>query len=206
MYSEFLGSGLNARTQRRRGAEGGMEMKLKTYVFSNTAGSGVPALPWGRTELRRSQTAATWATERRGGNENMRVTHDMRVNSRVEAVKIGAVQETPWPFGLAGQRERSFLVLASFQLSHRSLGTCSFAKASPEPKNPRSERPRYFLKRSRHNLALRGLKSPLSTRLSRLVTRLNPLKQSQVVDFPDIEENNGAEGMKISATVEATWP
>ena len=110
-------------------------------------------------------------------------------NIRMKVVKIGAVQEIPQPFGLAGGSERPFLVLASFQLSYRSLRTCSFAEASPKPKNPRSEWPRYFLKRSSHKSGLRGLKNPLSTRISRLVTRINPLKQSQVVDFPDIEEN-----------------
>src|SRR5580700_11366534 len=47
-----------------------------------------------------------------------------------------------------GIRERSFWVFASFRLSHRPLRACSFAKASPKPKNPRSEWPHYFLKRS----------------------------------------------------------
>jgi D-threo-aldose 1-dehydrogenase len=52
-----------------------------------------------------------------------------------------------WPNGI---EKRSFWVLASFRLSHR-LGACSFAKASPIPKNPRSKRLQYFLKRSNHD-------------------------------------------------------
>ena len=47
-----------------------------------------------------------------------------------------------------GIRERSFWVVASFRLSHRPLRACSLTKASPKPKNPRSERPHYFLRRS----------------------------------------------------------
>ena len=121
--------------------------------------------------------------------------HDAGVgeNIRVEVAKIGAVQEMPQPFGLARGWERSFLVLASFRLSHRSLPpTCSFAKASPKPKNPRSEWPRHFLKRSSQKLAICGLKNPLSTRINRFETRLNPLKATQVVDFPDIEGKQSA--------------
>ena len=55
--------------------------------------------------------------------------------------------------------ERSFWILASafakatadrsFRLSHRVFQTCSFAEASPEPKNPRSEWLQLFFKRSR---------------------------------------------------------
>ena len=44
--------------------------------------------------------------------------------------------------------ERSFWVWASFRLSYRVVQTCAFAKASPKPKNPRSEWLHYFLKRS----------------------------------------------------------
>src|SRR5262245_49707676 len=43
-----------------------------------------------------------------------------------------------------------FFVLASFRLSHRPLRACSFAKASPEPKSPRSEQPHYFLNALAH--------------------------------------------------------
>ena len=55
------------------------------------------------------------------------------------------------------KKERSFWVLASFRLRHRPPRACSADKASPEPKNPRSERPHYFLKRSR---AMRGIRPP----------------------------------------------
>src|SRR5436190_744539 len=44
------------------------------------------------------------------------------------------------------RRDRFFSFLASFRLSHRPLRACSIAKASPEPKNPRFQRPHYFLK------------------------------------------------------------
>ena len=49
---------------------------------------------------------------------------------------------------VAVRQERFFWILASFRLSYRPLRACSFAKASPKPKNPRSDRPHYFLKRS----------------------------------------------------------
>ena len=52
------------------------------------------------------------------------------------------------PFDLK-RAERSFSALASFRLSHRVFQTCSFAKASPKPKNPRSEWLRHILKRSK---------------------------------------------------------
>ena len=45
-----------------------------------------------------------------------------------------------------------------------------------------------------HKLAIRGLKNPVFTRISRLITRINPLKGTQVVDFPHIEENNARVG------------
>ena len=41
-----------------------------------------------------------------------------------------------------------------------------------------------------HKLAIRGLKNPLSTRISGLATRINPLKAMQVVDFPHLVKNN----------------
>jgi hypothetical protein len=44
--------------------------------------------------------------------------------------------------------KRSFWVWASFRLSHRPLMACSFAEASPIPKNPRSAWLQYFFKRS----------------------------------------------------------
>ena len=40
-------------------------------------------------------------------------------------------------------------------------------------------------------LVIRGLKSPVSTRIRRVETRIKPLKATQVVDFPHIEENKG---------------
>jgi hypothetical protein len=42
--------------------------------------------------------------------------------------------------------ERSFWFLASFWLSYRVLQTCSFAKALPKTKNPRSELATVFFK------------------------------------------------------------
>ena len=60
-----------------------------------------------------------------------------------------------------------------------------------------------------HKLAIRGLKNPVLTRISRLVTRLNPLKPSQVPDFPDIESKQSAGGVsnfmnsRISPTARA---
>ena len=45
-----------------------------------------------------------------------------------------------------------------------------------------------------HELAIGGLKNPVSTRISAPATRLNPLKAMQVVDFPHIEENNARAG------------
>src|ERR1700679_3930298 len=47
-----------------------------------------------------------------------------------------------------GKRGRSFGVLASFRLSYRVIQTCSFAKASPKLKNPRSAWLQFFFKRS----------------------------------------------------------
>jgi hypothetical protein len=41
--------------------------------------------------------------------------------------------------------KRSFWDLASFRLSHRVFQTCSVAKASPNPKNPRSKMATVFL-------------------------------------------------------------
>jgi hypothetical protein len=46
-------------------------------------------------------------------------------------------------------KKRSFGVLASFRLSYRVFQTCAFAKASPEPQNPRSAWLQFFFKRSR---------------------------------------------------------
>ncbi len=122
-----------------------------------------------------------------GKPENNRVTQNNRVNRRVKVVKIGAVQEIPQPFGQARGRKRSFLVLVSFQLSHRALRTCSFAKVSPKPKNPRSERPRYFLKCSSQQIGHSRVETWVAT-------RIYPLKAMQVVDFPDIEHAQSKEG------------
>ncbi|HEY4415396.1 MAG TPA: hypothetical protein VGO57_06865, partial [Verrucomicrobiae bacterium] len=58
-----------------------------------------------------------------------------------------AVQEILWPVG----KKRTAAVFLGFGVvsaPSQDLQTCSFAKASPKPKNPRSERPQYFLNRS----------------------------------------------------------
>jgi hypothetical protein len=75
---------------------------------------------------------------------------EVRVLHHVMMKLFRAFQEILWPFGLIEEAKRSFWVLASFWLSYRPLRACSFAKASPKPKNPRSDRPHYFLKRSGH--------------------------------------------------------
>ncbi|MDB6065922.1 MAG: hypothetical protein JWR26_2130, partial [Pedosphaera sp.] len=113
-----------------------------------------------------------------GGNEVLAHGHQGKFNHRprvryreredrrerggvsTQRASARAVQDIVWPFGGKGKRKRSFWVLASFRLSHRPLRACSFAKASPKPKNPRSDRPNYVLKRSigtlGHVKALKG--------------------------------------------------
>jgi hypothetical protein len=56
---------------------------------------------------------------------------------------IRAISETPKPF-----EERSFRIVASFQISRGVSQTHFFAEASPKFKNPRSKCLRRFLKRS----------------------------------------------------------
>jgi hypothetical protein len=63
-------------------------------------------------------------------------------------MRIRAVQEILWSFG----KKRGAAVFLGFGVvSAQSQGfqTYSFAEASPKPKNARSERPQYFLNRSK---------------------------------------------------------
>lgn len=54
-----------------------------------------------------------------------------------------------------------------------------------------------------HELAIRGLKNPVSTRISLPETRINPLKAMQVVDIPHLAKNNAYGRWGINGTAAA---
>ena len=100
MYSEILGLSFNAETQtglttktRRRGEERGPQIlkMLKTYIFSYTAGSGVPALPRSRTE--NDPHNHPLKQKKCGADENKRV--ERVIVTRIDPLKAMQVVDFP---------------------------------------------------------------------------------------------------------------
>src|SRR5215469_13708922 len=90
------------------------------------------------------------------------------------------------------ERKRSFWVLASFQLSHRVFKHAPSLKPRQKPKNPRSERPHYLLKRS----SSASITATLPLGEGELTTAA--LKQGQPIDF-NIATDSGGQSAKPSA-------
>jgi len=69
-----------------------------------------------------------------------------------------------------------FLGFGFVSAQSKGFQTCSFAKASPKPKNPRSEWPQFFLNRSRQHTPELSSPMGLNEKNGSLILLVNTLR------------------------------
>ena len=171
MYGEILGSGLNAKSQRRRDAAGST---------TKTPRCGADRAP---------QMSLISQTRKR---------MDPDIGCR-QATDTGC--RDGWPFDKlrvkkgARRAVSGGTIVLFFRKMYRLLQDipCSIRLFQlggfvGEDKRVTPDMRVEVVKNS-PRLVIGGWENPVLTRISPLATRLNPLKAMQVVDFPDIEEN-----------------